>query len=450
LSWKETSLHSILVNSDRTSMTYKEAIRYINSFYDYERAISADMAYLNLDRIGKLVRLFGNPQDNYRTIHITGTKGKGSVACMLSYILREAGFRVGLYTSPHMLDARERIQINNKMIEKAELLSLIEDLKDTIKGLKNKDKPTFFEIYTLLAFNFFSSKKVDFGIFEVGMGGRFDATNVVRPIACAIAPISFDHTRELGDDITDIAKEKAEIIKAGSECISASQDTKVMEIISDRCIREGVRLCVVGRELNYKSRSFSEEKELFDIRGLRNTYKNMELSLLGEHQLENGTLAVGLSEVLISRGYDISVTSIRNGIKKTNLPGRCEVVRAKPFVVLDAAHNGASAIALRETISRNFKFKKLIIILAISNNKDIEGICREVSKLADTIIITKAKTKRATPPKKIKVFLTNKNTCIAKNVKEAYTLARKKAGRDDMILITGSFYLIGEAKALFN
>ncbi|MCK4463681.1 MAG: bifunctional folylpolyglutamate synthase/dihydrofolate synthase, partial [Candidatus Omnitrophica bacterium] len=186
-----------------------------------------------MDRIKTLANLFGNPQNYYPAIHITGTKGKGSAASILSHILTESGFNVGLYTSPHIISLRERLKINNRDIEKKELANLVSELKTKIKKLGPSFKPSFFEIYTLLAFNYFKRKRVDFGIFEVGMGGRFDATNVIQPIVSGITSISYDHTEELGKQLTNIAREKAGIIKEGVDCISAPQQKQVLKVIKD-------------------------------------------------------------------------------------------------------------------------------------------------------------------------------------------------------------------------
>lgn len=431
-------------------MTYQETIQYLESFYNYERMTSPDLNFFNLERIENLVRVFGIPQTNYATIHITGTKGKGSVSHILSHILSEEGYRVGLYTSPHISDLRERIKINNHNIEKYELVTLVKELKAEMRDVKKSLKPSFFEIITLLAFNYFSLKKVDFAIFEVGMGGRLDATNVLMPLACGITSISYDHTRELGGNLIDIAKEKSEIIKPGAECISAPQDKDVMKVIGDKCIREGIRLYVVGRDITYRSNSYSDKEEIFDVKGLVHEYKNLKLPVLGEHQLANCTLAIGLAEILMSANYHVSEHSVYNGIKKASVPARCEVINRDPLVILDTAHNKASAHALKNTVMRNFKTKKIILILALSKDKDIKGICDELSPIAHKIVLTKADTKRAMRPDHIKEFFKYKDVVISKNIKEAYKISKDVSNAGDVIVITGSFFLAGKARKLFG
>ena len=431
-------------------MTYQNALRYLDSFYDYEKKPSRKIKFVNLNRIKKLARLFGDPQNTYKTIHITGTKGKGSTSSLLSNILLQAGFKVGLYTSPHISDLRERIKINNIEIEKKELVRLVQEVKEKLKSLSRPIRVSFFEIFTLIAFNYFKLKNVDFVIFEVGMGGRFDATNVINPLACAVTSVSYDHTRELGNRLVDIASEKVEIIKKGTFCISAPQNQEVMRIIKSKCLKEKVPFFSVGKDIKYKSRIFSSKEEVFDLKGMLTRYDKLRLRLLGEHQLVNSSVAVGLAEILISRGYGISKSSIYKGIKNTILLARCEVLRGKPTVIIDAAHNRASIRALKETVIRNFKFKKLILVLSLSKDKNIEGICRELSSLADKIVITKANTPRAAEPAYIKGFFKNKDVVIARDMPTAYNISKASADINDIILVTGSFYMVGEARKLFE
>ncbi|MFH1791440.1 MAG: folylpolyglutamate synthase/dihydrofolate synthase family protein [Candidatus Omnitrophota bacterium] len=431
-------------------MTYNDAIKYLNTFYDYERALSPVSYALNLERIERLVRIFGVPQTSYGTVHITGTKGKGSTAHILSSILTEAGYRVGLFTSPHISDIRERIRVNNKMIEKRDFAALVGELKREMKGLGRSLRPTYFELLTMLAFNHFADKLIDLGIFEVGLGGRLDATNVVMPVACGITPISLDHTSELGRDVISIAKEKAEIIKAGSECASAFQEKGVMRVIGNKCIREGVRLHFVGRDITARIKSCSDRGEVFDVKGLAGVYRNLALPLMGEHQVSNASLAIALAETIAKKGYNITESSISDGIRNVSLSARCEILSRGPIVLLDGAHNRAGMLALAKTIRRNLKFRKSVFILGISANKDIKGICEEVAGIADTVIVTKADTARAAAPERIARHLKSVKVIIARDLKQARAVSRPFVLKDDLIVITGSFYLAGAAKKLFT
>lgn len=432
-------------------MTYKEALGYLNSFYDYEKNPAQKIQFTNLERIKKLAHLFKNPQDSYVSLHITGTKGKGSTAFMLSRILKESGFKVGLYTSPHISDVRERIKINNKKISKEDLTDLVKKVSFAIKTLGSSFNPSFFEVYTLLAFEYFRQKRVDFAVFEVGLGGRFDATNIIKPLACAMTPISYDHMNELGPRLEDITREKAEIIKEGvSLCIASPQKRRVMEIIRNKCRETKVPLCVVGKDIKFTGKKHSSETEKFDINTKAAAYKDLEISLLGAHQIINCATAIGLAEAVISKGYDIPRSAIYGGLEGSTLSSRCEVVKQAPITIIDGAHNRESARALKETLARNFKFKGLILILGLSRDKDIKGVCGELSGIADNIILTKTHSARAAEPQYIQNFLKDKKTVVSRNIKEAYNISKEIAGVDDIIVITGSFYLAGEAKKLFG
>ncbi|NQT23680.1 MAG: bifunctional folylpolyglutamate synthase/dihydrofolate synthase [Candidatus Omnitrophica bacterium] len=427
-------------------MTYNEAIAYLDSFFNYEKNPVSKQRFFNLRRITMLADLFGNPQKDYPSVHIAGTKGKGSVSRILSGILEEAGFKTGLYTSPHILDLRERIKLNGKDISKNDLVSLCGQLKNKLKKIAPTFRPSFFEIYTILAFEYFKGKNVDFAIFETGMGGRLDATNILKPLACAITSISYDHTRELGRSLRKIAGEKAGIIKQGTPCVSAVQKKEVLKVIRDRCKRLSSGLFVVGKDLLYRSTSYSDKKETFTVKGSLGKYENLNLPLLGEHQLVNASVAVGISEILISKGYKIPKDAVRRGINNVEWPCRCEILKRRPYVILDGAHNPSSARALKQTIKRNFYYEKLILILGVSRDKDIKGICGELAPLADEIVLTKADIDRSQNPEYLKRYLGNRKATVARSITEAYEISKDLGGVNDIILVTGSMYLLGQFK----
>jgi dihydrofolate synthase/folylpolyglutamate synthase len=453
-------------------MTYPETIKYLECFINYEKLPAWPYKEsFKLERIKDFLARIGNPQETLRCIHIAGTKGKGSTCAFITYILRQAGYKVGLYTSPHLSDFRERIRIltpiSDKqqatsdfegMISQGDLANLIEQLKPLIEDYnKNSEYGplSFFEAYTALAFNYFKEKQVDFAVLETGLGGRLDATNTVNPLVCAITPISYEHTQKLGHTLKEIAAEKAEIIKnqksltcrqAGnikyqkSIVISAPQEKEVIAVIRNKCKEAGARLYEVGKDITYKKVKGQE----IDIKGMEEEYKNLKIRLIGGHQLINASVAVGVIEAL--RAYEINVGSdaIRDGLYNTVWPGRCEIVSERPLLVLDGAQNVASARVLKEATRENFKYKNLILVLGISNDKDIKGICSELTDLADEIILTKADNLRATEPEVLAEYCNGKKTHITRHVAEAKTLAQRIAREEDLVLVAGSLFVVGE------
>jgi len=437
-------------------MTYPAAVRYLDCLANYEK--NTNYSYketLKLARIQDFLSVIGNPQESLRVIHISGTKGKGSTCAFAAYILREAGFCVGLYTSPHLNDFRERIRILwpvvsrartakdfEGQISKRELSCLVKELKPAVNKYNRHCRYgplSFFEVYTAIAFLYFKRRQVDFVVLETGMGGRLDATNASDSLVSGITPVSFEHVQKLGSTLAKIAGEKAGIIKnKGTIVISAAQNQEAEKVIHKRCKRFRASLYEVGKQIKY-----FKGKQSFTIKGLRKVYKNLRLSLLGEHQIANASLAVGLVEGLSFYGFNIGAQAIRKGLYNTAWPGRCEVIARNPLVVLDGAQNLASAGVLRSATEDNFKYRKLILVLGISDDKDIPGICRTLNPLADEIILTRAATRRATDPKRMSGYFKRK-LYLTQSVKEAKLLAGRIAHKEDLILVTGSLFVVGE------
>ncbi len=439
-------------------MTYPETIQYLESFINYEKIPAYPYKEsLKLGRIRGFLEAIGNPQDSLKCIHIAGTKGKGSTCAFLAYILREAGYKVGLYTSPHLSDFRERIRVLNAirntqyairdfegMISQDELTDLATNLKSTIDNYNKTSKYgplSFFEIYTALAFVYFKEKKVDFAVLETGLGGRLDATNTVNPLVCAITPISYEHTQKLGNTLREIAAEKSGIIKPQTAkpgkpqtaiVISAPQEKEVTEVIRNRCKEAGAKLYEINS----------------------NRYPRFKIKLLGEHQQVNAKVAVEVIKMLRFYGIKINRDTMRKGLYNTVWPGRCEVVLKNPLVVLDGAQNVASATVLKGTIKENFQYKKLILVLGISNDKDIKGMCNELCPLADEIILTQATNPRAARVDDIEKIIRAQGTeykvqvIKTKNVKEAKEKALNIAKKEDLVLVTGSLFVVGEFRHL--
>jgi len=449
-------------------MAYSQAIRYLEHFIDYEKIPAWPYKEsLKLKRIKGFLATIGNPHLHLKCLHVAGTKGKGSTCAFIAYILREAGFKVGLYTSPHLVDFRERIRILNPRlpaskprtkdfegsISKQGLIRILERLRPAIELYNKKSKYgplSFFEVYTALAFVYFKDKRADFVVLETGLGGRLDATNVVRPLVCAITPISYEHTQKLGNTLRKIALEKVGIIKSPQPStlshkplvISAPQEKEVVAVIRDKCKQAGARLYEVGRQIKCR-----RIKDGFGVSGLFGNYQNLKIKLIGKHQFINATVAVGVIEALKFSNIDINIDCIRRGLYATRWPGRCEVIAKDPLVVLDGAQNIASARALRKAIKENFKYRRLILVLGISKDKDIEGICRQLRSLADRVILTKADTPRAAEPETLAQYFKKKDTRITHSVKEAKSFAWRIADRGrDSILVTGSLFVVGEAR----
>ncbi|MBN2831464.1 MAG: bifunctional folylpolyglutamate synthase/dihydrofolate synthase [Candidatus Omnitrophica bacterium] len=427
-------------------MTYPEVIKYLKSFINYEKIPAYRYRNsLGVNRVKGFLRSLGNPQDGIKFIHIAGTKGKGSTCVFIAYILKEAGYKTGLYTSPHLADFRERIRVLpgrdrsefEGIIPKSSLKRLVYELKPKIDRYNRNSvfgPLTFFEVYTALAIKYFKEQKVDFAVLETGLGGRLDATNAANAVISVITPISYEHTDKLGKTLKEIATEKAGIIKGGEICvISAPQEKKAKEVIGTRCRKLNVKLCEV------------------------NKYQKFRLRLLGKHQLINAAVAKKAVETLKTHAIiNLSCDVIRKGLYKALWPARCEIIKRKPYIILDGAQNAASAKALKETIRENFsakggsasggKYKKLILVLGISQDKDIKGICSQVYALADKIILTRAQSLRGLDSKTLACYFKGKEIYITDSVAEAKILSMRLAKKHDLVLVTGSLFVTGEFK----
>ncbi|MFH1508374.1 MAG: folylpolyglutamate synthase/dihydrofolate synthase family protein [Candidatus Omnitrophota bacterium] len=460
-------------------MNYPETIQYLESFINYEKIpVWSYKESLKLERIKGFLAIIDNPQESLKCIHIAGTKGKGSTCAFVTYILREAGFSVGLYTSPHLSDFRERIRILSLqssafssqpaevfegMISEKGLTRQVEKLKPAIEGYNKKSSYgllSFFEVYTALAFTYFKEQKTDFVVLETGLGGRLDATNAVNSLVCAITPISYEHTQKLGNTLAEIAGEKAGIIKNyrlsdisyRPVVISAPQEPEAAEVIRKRCQEQKVKLYEVGKDIIYR---IGKSQDL-SVKGILDEYGDLKVRILGEHQLINATVAIGVVEALSAHKIKVKVDAIRKGLYNTIWPGRCEVIAQKPLIILDGAQNVASARVLKKAIRNNFsatnrggsasdgKYKRLILVLGVSKDKDIKGIVRELYDLADTVILTKANNPRAAEPRVLAEGFKGKETYLTESVLEAKKQAIKLAAEEDMILVCGSLFVVGE------
>lgn len=430
-------------------MTYQESLDYLNSFIDHEQKSAYDYASFKLDRMIRLVKALGDPQTAVRSIHVAGTKGKGSTSAIIQSILKSSGLKVGLYTSPHLVSFRERIRINDTLISEENVGVLLDQVKEAVDTMR-EDRPTFFEVYTALAFLYFKKKKADIAVYEVGLGGRLDATNVIEPLVSVITPISYEHTDILGAALGEIAGEKAGIIKEGSVCVSAPQEKEALLVIEAKCEEKESGLILAGREIRFEELKATDEREVFNVAGLFGQYKDLHMKLLGAHQVVNAAVAIGAVEALRFSGMTISPEAIRKGIEEAEWPGRLELIKGSPRFLLDGAQNQASAHALALAVKRQFKYRKLILILGVSKDKGIKGILKELVPIADAIILTKSKiAERAMDPAMIRGLITpkDKDVTVTERTEDALTHAKRKALPQDLVLVTGSLFIVGEARA---
>jgi dihydrofolate synthase/folylpolyglutamate synthase len=441
---------------------YDEAVGYLNSLTDYETAPERprDPANFDLRRMMELLDRLGNPHLAVPVVHIAGTKGKGSTAAMVVAVLEAAGYRTGLYTSPHLLDLRERIQVNGRMIPPAELAALVAAIKPEVAAVNERaayGQLTTFEVLTALGFVYFRHKGVAASVLEVGLGGRLDATNVVRPEVSVITAISRDHTEVLGDTIAAIAREKAGIIKSGGRVVSGPQSPEAARVIRAVAREQAASLVEVGRAVTWTAGLAGPEGQNLRIMGQGGVYE-VVLPLLGSFQQENAATAVAALEVLRERGFRIPPESIRRGLGRVSWPGRFQIISRSPRILVDGAHNAASAERLREALEQYFgkvpgagilPVEHRALILGTSIDKDIDGIAGALCAYFDSVTVTQTRHARAMPLDKVAAAVSRAGVKpqSAENLEGALSGALTGAGHRDLVCITGSLFLVAEALA---
>ncbi|MEE9613399.1 MAG: folylpolyglutamate synthase/dihydrofolate synthase family protein [Thermodesulfobacteriota bacterium] len=422
--------------------SYRETIRYIYG-------LEALGIKPGLERIEALLSAMGSPEAAYPSILVGGTNGKGSTAAMMEAVLREAGFKTGLYTSPHLVRFNERIRVDGEEVANREVVRAAASVRMALGSIKSGGimPPSFFEFTTAMAFERFREKKVDAAVLEVGMGGRWDATNVVTPLVSVITNVAMDHTRHLGSSLKDIAREKAGIIKEGVPVVSAvegGEGADALKSIEGISRERGAPLYLMGREFGVSASS--PPSGGFDYRGqLR--LNGLSLNLAGPHQLKNAACALKTIELLRERGFDIPEGAVRRGLGRTVWPGRFEVAGRRPTVILDSAHNPAAALALKETLE-GLGFKRLILVLGVMADKDIAGITGTLSPLASTVVLTSPGIERAAGTGTLKQELRDYpgRVVTRKRVSGAVRAALAEAGRNGTVCVTGSVFTVGEAR----
>ncbi len=408
----------------------------------YLDSLNVDTMRFGLTAITDLLSRLGNPQNSYKIILIAGTNGKGSTAAMTSSILCSAGYKVGLYTSPHLVDVRERIVINGKKISLKEFNRTIAYVKD-----KKEQLVTYFEFLTAVAYVYFPRQKVDIAVLEVGLGGRLDATNVCKPMVSIITNIAFDHIDYLGNTLDSIAREKAGIIKQKGVCITAAKQKKVLEVLKNVCLRRRAKLYCLNSDIKIKK----QKDGFLNYQGLYRNLKNLKIPLQGDHQLSNAALALAAIELCTKKGFNIADTAIYAGLKNTHWEARLEVLQNQPLFLLDGAHNPAGISVLCRSLKKDFSYRRLILIFGALADKDYSQMLQKIVPLASIIILTQLKTKRAVPVNDIMETVKKMGypAIVTENVKQAIERAQALAKKQDLICATGSFYLAGEVKQAF-
>ena len=427
-------------------MKYEEAMKYITEVGNFG-------SNYGLERTYKLLEHLGNPERDLKLIHIAGTNGKGSTTSMITEILMGAGYKVGMYTSPFIEEFEERIQINRNNIPKESLAILMDEIKVAVDKVieAGYNHPTEFEIITVLMLLYFKKENIDFGVIEVGLGGTLDSTNVIKPIIQVITSISFDHTNLLGNTLEKIAREKAGIIKKGIPTVIYPQQEEVLKVIKNKCFEMDSELYIANNE-NLKFENIVNLDKPYQLLKYNNEI-DILLPLLGEHQIINLSVAMQAIEVLNNKNIiDISIANIVKSIKNVSWKGRLEVLSNNPYVVIDGAHNIQGIKTLSRNIKKYFKYENLYLILGILADKDVEEMIKIITPMAKKVYSVTPNSIRGELAESLKdeVSKFNKNCKAFDKYEEAYLEALNDASEKDLILASGSLYMIGDMRKIIR
>jgi dihydrofolate synthase/folylpolyglutamate synthase len=399
-----------------------------------------------LEAIQALSDRLGHPERRYPSLHIGGTNGKGSTAAMTAAMLQAAGYRTGLYTSPHLVDFRERILVNGRMIAEDAVAALTERVRAACGAPR---EPTFFEFTTAMAFQHFADSGVDVAVVEVGMGGRFDATSILAPAATAVVTVALDHQEHLGTTVGAIAYEKAGIIKPGVPVVAGRLSDEAAAVLARVAGERGAPVCRLPDDF----RTEGDSPARFRYCGLRVSYDGLACPLAGRHQLDNAACALALLEAASERGLPVSEAAVREGLRTVCWDGRLETVDSRPRIVLDGAHNPAAAAVVAEYLAdvrRSRPGARVVLVLGMMRDKDRQGFLERLLPHVDEVVATQARGPRATPAQELGALVVARGRAahVSPDPAEAMALGRRLAAPDDLILITGSLLLVGEAKAI--
>jgi dihydrofolate synthase/folylpolyglutamate synthase len=413
---------------------YEESLSYLYSLEKFGSVFG----------LGNISRLLGSIDDPHRTfIHIAGTNGKGSVATMIACILKEAGYRVGKYTSPHLVSFTERITVNEKEITQDEVARLAGRIRDRADRECPGGFYTFFDFTTALAFEYFRQQKIDIAVVETGLGGRLDSTNVIEPVASIITNVAFDHMKELGNDLAKIAHEKAGIIKKCIPVITGAR-RRALETIERVADENRSPVYVSGRDFSFRKTG----PKCMSYRGPGRRLRNISVNLNGDHQLSNAALALCAADVISGLGYTITDDQIRSALSSVTWQGRCEKVREKPVVILDGAHNASGARALKHFIRTNYQDCRKVMVFGVMRDKQYRTMLQSMDDCIDLAILTRPRTDRALDAAEMKNV--PKNSIVTTDTRSALKQAREIAGDHDVVVVTGSLYTVGEAKQVID
>lgn len=409
----------------------------------------------NLGPTRHILKLLGDPQNSFRSIHVGGSNGKGSTSAMIASILGATGAKVGLFTSPHLEEFIERVKVDDMEIPRedaARLLTEIRPLFEEMLGLPEPMPLRFFDVVTAMAFLYFREKAVDYAVLEVGLGGRLDATNVVDPLVSVITNIGYEHTNILGDTLPEIAGEKAGIIKQGRPLVTATRDDEVFKVFGEKAQELGSEVIRVGYDTEFRKVGAKMSGMTFDLRS-RMEYKGLKVPLLGEHQITNAATAVAAVEALSRYGVDVPEQAVREGLQGVYWPARLEVVRTGPTVVLDCAKDAEATEAVRRTLEEDMDMGRIVAVVSMSSDKNIPGMIRNIAAVSERFIVTTHSVMdRAASPELIAEEITKNGRPyeVIEDEKAAFTRALELAGEEDTVLVIGSVFLAGTARSFYK
>jgi dihydrofolate synthase/folylpolyglutamate synthase len=443
-------------------MTYADTLAFLDQLTNFERMHDAPaMRAVRLARMRHLCERLGQPQAKFRSILVAGTNSKGSVCAMLYEVLRTAGLKVGLYTSPHIDDLRERVRVGAvaksrprmDWITQEDLVRAVGQVRAAIEADAWMDgPPTYFEAVTAAALVHFARKDVDVAVMEVGLGGRLDATNVIEPTVSVLGPIGFDHTDILGPDLISIAREKLGIVRPGRPLVCAAQAPEVLTLIRDVAGGQGCRLIEFGRDVQVEILAHGVDGSRVTVRTARGVYENLSVPLMGRHQAANAAVAIAAVEALSPDG--MPHTAVHVGLAKTRWPGRLELAQERPAVLFDGGHNPQAAQALRETVEELWPGRTVHLVLGASGDKPLTALADVLAPMAATVVCTQSHHPRACDAdelaRAVEAHGADRTVHVIREPVDAYTYALNTAAPEDVVVIAGSMFLIGQLRAALH